>query len=97
LWDSDGSWYIIGGLFGGPKDKMLQLSKDSLNSFSYHITDKDTIYTEEQILTIIYSFNKEDFNFLEFDTWYHEDCGDWVKDKIIGKKNFYKIFEELNA
>jgi hypothetical protein len=34
---------------------------------------------------------------LEFDTWYHEDCGDWVKDKIIGKKNFYKIFEELNA
>jgi len=97
LGDADGSWYIIGGLFGGPKDKMLELSKDSLNSFSYHIMDKNTIYTEEQILTILYSFNKDDFDFLEFDVWYHEDCGDWVKDKIIGKKNFYKIFEELNA
>jgi hypothetical protein len=96
LGEGNGSWYIIGGLFGGQKDKILELSNDSIKSFLDHVKDKNTLYTEEQILTIIYSFNKDNFDVVEFDTWYHEDCGDWVKDKIIGKKNFYKMFEEFN-
>lgn len=96
LSEGDGGWYIIGGLFGGTKDKMKELCEESIESFLYHINDKNTLYTEEQILTILYSFNKDKFNVAEFDVWHHEDSGDWVKDKIIGKKNFYKIFEEFN-
>lgn len=93
---SDGGWYIIGGLFGGMKSMIENLCDESINSFLFHLNEKNTLYTEEQILTIIYSFNKNQYNVIEFDVWHHEDSGDWVKDKIIGKKNFYKIFEEFN-
>jgi hypothetical protein len=68
-----------------------------LDSFIKHINDYSVLYTEEQILTIIYSFDKQTYNTIEFDVWHHEDSGDWVKDKIIGRKNFYKIFEEFNT
>ena len=91
-----GPWYIIGGLFGGKKDQMINLCKSVLDSFLFHISVHDTLYFEEQIMTILYSFNRGDYNVIEFDTWYHEDCGDWVQERIKGKKNFYKIFEDFN-
>ena len=93
----DGTWYIIGGLFGGKKDLMMDFCNDSINSFLDHLINKKTLYTEEQIMTIIRSFNKERFNIIEFDVWHHENSGDWVQGKIIGKRNFYKIFEEFNV
>ena len=93
----DGTWYIIGGLFGGKKDLMMDFCNDSINSFLDHLINKKTLYSEEQIMTIIRSFNKERFNIIEFDVWHHENSGDWVQGKIIGKRNFYKIFEEFNV
>lgn len=93
----DGTWYIIGGLFGGKKDLMIDFCNDSINSFLDHLINKKTLYTEEQIMTIIRSFDKERFNIIDFDVWHHENSGDWVQGKIIGKRNFYKIFEEFNV
>lgn len=93
----DGTWYIIGGLFGGKKDLMIDFCDDSINSFLDHLINKKTLYTEEQIMTIIRSFDKERFNIIDFDVWHHENSGDWVQGKIIGKRNFYKIFEEFNV
>jgi len=92
----DGTWYIIGGLFGGKKDVMNSFCDDSINCFLDHLQNKQTLYTEEQIMTIIRSFDKERFNIIEFEVWHHENSGDWVQGKIIGKRNFYKIFEEFN-
>jgi hypothetical protein len=40
--------------------------------------------------------NEDDYNYIEFDSWYHEDSGDWVANHIIGKKLFYHIFEKFN-
>lgn len=96
LSDGDGKWYIIGGIFGGHKEKMKILCSESVESFIDFNINKNTFYTEEQILTILYSHNKENYKIVEFDTWYHENAGDWVQEFIIGKKNFYKIFEEFN-
>lgn len=96
LAQGDGGWYIIGGLFGGKKEEMLKLSSQSIDSFMDFQKNKNTFYSEEQILTILYSHNKQDYNVIEFDTWYHENAGDWVQNIIIGKKNFYKIFEDFN-
>jgi hypothetical protein len=97
LGECDGTWFIIGGIFGGNKDDIGILCEKVLDSFIKHINDYSVLYTEEQILTIIYSFDKQTYNTIEFDVWHHEDSGDWVKDKIIGRKNFYKIFEEFNT
>jgi hypothetical protein len=88
--------FIIGGIFGGKKDIFKTLCIESINKFLYFLNEENTLYIDEQILTIIYSNNKQNFNVIEFDTWYHENSGDWVKDFIIGKKNFYKLFEDFN-
>lgn len=96
LAEGDGTWYIIGGLFGGNKEQMIDLCNSSIKSFLRHISEYGVLYSEEQILTILYSFNKENYNIIDFDVWHHENSGDWVQDKIIGKKNFYKIFEDFN-
>jgi len=94
--NNNGYFYIIGGLFGGQKNQVFEFCQKCVDSFKDHLLNKSTFYMEEQILTIVYSFNKPDFNVIEFDVWYHENSGEWVQDKIVGKKNFYKIFEEFN-
>ena len=96
LFEGGGLWYIIGGLFGGNKDQMLDFCEKVISSFLYHIEKYNHLYFEEPIMTIVYSFNQNDFEILEFDVWAHEDAGAWVLDAIKGKKNFYKIFEDIN-
>lgn len=91
------SWYIIGGIFGGSGTSMKKYCDDILTSFLYHINNYATLYFEECIMTINYAFNTENFKVLEFDTWHHEDSGDWAQPHIVGKVNFYKIFEKLNV
>jgi hypothetical protein len=88
---------IIGGLFGGKKEDLYSFCEDNVKSFKSYLIDENTIYTEEQIMTIKYSWNEENFEVIEFDIWYHENSGEWVREFIKGKKNFYKIFEKLNT
>jgi hypothetical protein len=96
LYEEGGVWYIIGGIFGGNKTDMNIFCDKILNSFIYHIDEYSVLYFEEPIMTIIYSFNKDDYNILEFDVWAHEDSGEWVQPLIKNKKNFYKLFENIN-
>lgn len=92
----EGNYFIIGGIFGGEKNKILEFCVKSLNKFKSNLFDKNKLYTEEQIMTILYSWNKNDYEVINFDCWHHEDSGDWVQGMIVGKYNFYKIFEKLN-
>jgi hypothetical protein len=88
--------YIIGGIFGGKKEQMDNFCDIILESFFLHINKYSTLYFEEVIMTIVYEFNKTQYNTVDFDVWHHENSGDWAKPHIIGKKNFYKIFEDFN-
>jgi hypothetical protein len=86
---------IIGGLFGGTRDPMIKFCDDITERFIDMVSNKNTLYLDEVIMTIEYNYNKETYNTKNFDVWYHEDSGDWCQDAIIGKKSFYKTFEEI--
>ncbi len=91
--------HIIGGIFGAKK----HLMKNLIEMFNFWankiLNDTQSLYSEEEILTVVYAKNKEIFNLKIFDIWWHEDSG------VIGmtdnplffknKKSFYKILEEL--
>lgn len=92
----DKVYFIIGGLFGGKKESVISFCDQVVDAFYFYVNEEKMLYMEEELMTLIYSKNTENFNVLEFDTWHHENSGDWVQEFIIGKKNFYKLFEELN-
>jgi hypothetical protein len=89
-------WYIIGGYFGGVADKVDEFCSIMLNEFEYHIKTNKLLFLDEQLATMHMSYNYEKYVYEEFNSWYHEDSGDWVKEFIIGKKKFYEIFENFN-
>lgn len=96
----DNTKHIIGGFFGGKKEtwnNIVEIFKNSLFSVTEH--DKK-IYFEENIMSLMYFNNKDLFNLLEFDIWWHEDekMGgiDDMKEYLKDKKSFYKIIEDLN-
>ena len=95
-YDDKAYYYIIGGLFGGMKESIITFCSQIVNSFYYYVNDEEMLYMDEELLTLLYFNNKESFNTLEFDVWHHEDSGEWVQELLIGKKNFYTLFEELN-
>jgi hypothetical protein len=95
-YDDEAYYYIIGGLFGGMKESVITFCTQIMNSFYFYVNDEEMLYMDEELLTLLYFNNKESFNTLEFDVWHHEDSGEWVQELIIGKKNFYTLFEELN-
>lgn len=95
----DTSLHIIGGLFGGKKNvwnEVIKLFEESV----YKVLDYDKIlYHEENLMTLIYFNNKDLFNVLEFDTWWHEEerlPGIDIVEHTKHNKSFYKILEELN-
>lgn len=89
-------WYIIGGIFGGRKEKVYEFSNKIIDRFIKLIKDRSLLLLEEQVMTFEVIHNEYDYNYIEFDSWYHEDSGDWVANHIIGKKLFYHIFEKFN-
>lgn len=96
LFDGESPWYIIGGLFGGDPTIFSNFCDDIINSFTNHINEHKILYLDEQIMTIVVSFNRDKYELYNFDTWYHEDSGEWTKPYVINKKAFYTIFEEFN-
>jgi hypothetical protein len=87
---------IIGGIFGGKKEPMIQYCNDITDRFIDMVINKKTLYLDEVIMTIEHNFNPDKYKKVDFDVWYHEDSGDWCQAAIVGKKSFYKTFEELN-
>ena len=93
------SYHIIGGLFGGKKEKVkyfIDLFDENLIMVTEH--DK-RLYHEEDIITLIWRNNENLFNVKYFDTWWHENervPGLDILDHVSKNKSFYKILEEFN-
>jgi hypothetical protein len=92
------SIHIIGGLFGGKKEKWNQL----VQNFEYYTqniieTDKK-IYMEENIMSLMF-FNHQDlFSIKLFDTWWHPEAPTLglSENYFDVNRSFYRILEELN-
>jgi hypothetical protein len=92
--------HIIGGLFGGKKclwDNMV----DYFKKYAYQVTENDKkIYSEENIMTLMYHNHKEFFKLYNFDIWWHEDerVAEMNMLEYVSKyKSFYKILEEISG
>jgi hypothetical protein len=89
--------HVIGGLFGGNKESMKNFVSTFEEKFLM-ITEKEkNIFSEEQIMTLIYFNNPNIFNTYFFDVWWHEnnvtkDCPD---DYLVRNKSFYKVLEDI--
>lgn len=94
--NNDNLWYIIGGYFGGMLEKVDVFCSTIIENFQKIIKEDQLLLLDEQLTTLHVSYNQEQYVYETFDCWVHEDSGDWVKEFIVGKKNFYKIFEEFN-
>jgi hypothetical protein len=89
-----GNRHVIGGLFGGPVEKVkefISLYEEVLNKMVQY----DVLEREEQILSFLFEKNPDFFNPLYFTTWHHEDS-DMAKYNIDNETYFYNIFENLN-
>lgn len=91
-------YHIIGGLFGGHKDKWNDVV-DIFESYTKKIIEEDKkLYHEEVIMSLIYVNHKELFELKTFDIWWHtvETRLGVTEDIINNNKSFYRILEELN-
>lgn len=97
--NEDYKYHTIGGLFGGNAKHIKNLCKLFFLTSENIINKTKNLYSEEHILSAVYSNNKNIFTLKNFDTWWHENTGiSGVTDDpsfFKDKKSFYKIFEEL--
>jgi hypothetical protein len=94
----DRSIHIIGGLFGGHKDKwdeIVTLFEDYTKNV---ITDSKGLPHEENIMTLMYFNHKELFERKHFDIWWCRDNAprDYPDEMFVINKSFYKILEEIS-
>lgn len=94
----DRSIHVIGGLFGGKKDKwdnIVNIFEDYVKRIM--IEDERVMY-EEHIMSLMRVNHKELFKEKYFETWNHPDAPllGHTSDFYIKNKSFYKILEELN-
>lgn len=92
----DSSVHIVGGFFGGKKeiwDDIVNLFEGYLRSV---LIESDRLYSEENIMSLMYQNHKELFKTLNFDIWWHEDnYKEGTKKFFEQNKSFYKILEEI--
>ena len=94
----DRSIHIIGGLFGGHKDKwdeVVNIFEDYLQKI---IIEDKVILHEEVIMSLMNVNHKELFERKDFDIWWYKgNAPQGVSDETLEKnKSFYKILEEFN-
>jgi hypothetical protein len=89
-----GNRHVIGGLFGGPTEKVKKFI-DMYEDILHKMVQYDVLEREEQILTFLFEKNPEFFNPLYFTTWHHEDS-DMAAYNTDNEIYFYNIFEYLN-
>jgi hypothetical protein len=92
-------YHVIGGLFGGHRDKwdnIVNIFEDYIEKI---ITQDKTVPFEENILSLMYYNHSDLFIDKWFDTWWCRDNGPsgLGEDYFIINKSFYKILEELNG
>jgi hypothetical protein len=94
----DRSIHIIGGLFGGHKDKwdnIVNLFEDYLEKL---LTTEERTFHEEVVMTLMYFNHKELFERKHFDIWWCSDnCPPGTDPKLFEQnKSFFRILEEFN-
>jgi hypothetical protein len=94
----DRSLHVVGGLFGGHRDKWRQIV-DLFDDYLTRIMDEDNQHPYEELIMTLISFNHSDLiNKKLFDVWWSPDSGikGLQEDFFTINRSFYKIFEELN-
>ena len=94
----DRSIHIIGGMFGGHKDKwneVVNLFEDYTQKI---ITNDKSIPHEENVMTLMYFNHKDLFERKHFDIWWCKDNAPsgTTEELFKNNKSFYKILEEFN-
>jgi hypothetical protein len=94
----DRSIHIIGGMFGGHRNKWDTIVNLFENYIENVLTEDEGLPHEEQIMSLMYFNHKELFNVEYFDTWWHpEGKISGIDDSyFFTNKSFYKILENLN-
>lgn len=90
--------HIIGGLFGGKKEKWDEVI-NLFEGYAKNIISEDKYLPhEELIMSLMYYNHKELFERKHFDIWWCKDSAPkGVSDELfLQNKSFYKILEELN-
>lgn len=91
-------FHVIGGFFGGKKEKWGELVT-TFENYLNNIIDEDGILPyEEQILSLMFYNNNELFVDKSFDIWWCRDSAPKETEDTYFEENksFYKILEELN-
>lgn len=93
----DQSYHVIGGLFGGKSENMKNYTKEFENSFIEITRNEKILYSEEQIMTLLFFNDKEKYSQFFFDIWWHEDNIPQNTEQSYLKENksFYKSLEDI--
>jgi hypothetical protein len=93
----DRSIHIIGGLFGGHRDKWDNIVNLFENYTQQILSNDNGLPHEEQIMSLMYVNHRELFERKHFDIWWCRDnAPQGVTDKLFEEnKSFYKILEEF--
>jgi hypothetical protein len=94
----DRSIHIIGGMFGGHRDKWDNIVNMFEDYTEKILTEDEGLPHEEQIMSIIYVNNRDLFVRKHFDIWWCKDnCPPGTDEELFQRnKSFYKILTELN-
>jgi len=95
----DSSYHIIGGLFGGNINVMRKFVDEFEKVFLSVIEQEQRLYSEEQIMSTIFTNNKQLFNLFSFDVWWHENnlTSDCPLNYLTINKSFYKSLEDIKG
>jgi hypothetical protein len=90
--------HIIGGLFGGKKEKWQPLVDMFENYMTNILKEDEGLPHEELIMTLMYYNNLDLFNRKHFDIWWCRESAppDTPDSFFEGNKSFFRILEELN-
>jgi hypothetical protein len=94
----DRSIHIIGGMFGGHRDKWDNIVTTFENYTQSVLSNDNGLPHEEQIMTLMY-FNHQDLFYRKhFDIWWCRDnAPQGTSDELFrNNKSFFKILEEFN-
>ncbi|HEY7790658.1 MAG TPA: hypothetical protein VIC33_09120 [Vicinamibacterales bacterium] len=86
--------HIVGGLFGGMREQVLDLY-DDYDRVLARMLSADLLGTEENVLTVLFHRDPSRFCARTFTTWHHEDT-DFTQ-PAAHDVPFYRMFQDLES
>lgn len=84
---------VIGGIFGGNVNLVKEYCKSVIEKFE-NFSEKNELYKEEQIMTLMLAQQEFPTKVFFFDTWYHPD---WGNDRYNPSQvSFCDFFDEIS-